>query len=45
VVLSIVLLFYGVAFAIAVWPRERRAKGEFREGDPDAWKDDQADEE
>lgn len=40
VVTGVVALFYAVTLAVAVWPRERRAKGEFREGDPDAWKDD-----
>lgn len=40
VVIVGIVLFYGVALGIVVWPRERRAKGEFREGDPDAWKED-----
>jgi len=31
-------VFYAVLFAVAFWPRERHAKGEFREGDPDEWK-------
>ena len=40
-VIGVVTLFYVGALTVAVWPRERHAKGEFREGDPDAWKDDQ----
>ncbi|MFC6837900.1 DUF2270 domain-containing protein [Halomarina ordinaria] len=43
VVTGLVTLLYTVAVAVAVWPRERRAKGEFREGNPDAWKDDRDD--
>ena len=39
VVVGVVGAFYAAALAIAFWPRERHAKGEFREGDPDAWKD------
>ena len=39
VVVAAVAAFYAAALVIAFWPRERHAKGEFREGDPDAWKD------
>lgn len=34
-----VALFYAGVAAVALWPRERRAKGEFREADPGTWKD------
>lgn len=40
VVVTVVTTFFLVAFAIAFWPREREAKGEFREGDTKAWKND-----
>ena len=39
VVVGVVAAFYLVVLGIAFWPRERHAKGEFREGDPDEWKD------
>ena len=39
VVVGVVIAFYVAILAIAFWPRERRAKGEFREGDSDEWKD------
>jgi len=38
-VIGVVAAFYLAIAAIAFWPRERRAKGEFREGDPDEWKE------
>ncbi|WP_134670909.1 DUF2270 domain-containing protein [Halorussus marinus] len=38
-VIGTVGAFYLAMVAIAFWPRERHAKGEFREGDPDEWKD------
>ncbi|WP_327052913.1 DUF2270 domain-containing protein [Halomicrococcus gelatinilyticus] len=39
VVIALVGVFYAILVGIALWPRERHAKGEFREGDPDEWKD------
>ena len=38
-VVAVVGSFYVLLIGIAFWPRERHAKGEFREGDPDAWKE------
>ncbi|MFC6720778.1 DUF2270 domain-containing protein [Halobacteriaceae bacterium SHR40] len=38
-VVAVVGVFYVVLLSIAFWPRERQAKGEFREGDPDDWKE------
>ena len=38
-VVAVVGVFYVVLLGIAFWPRERHAKGEFREGDPDDWKE------
>jgi uncharacterized membrane protein len=38
-VVTAVGVFYAALLAVTFWPRERRAKGEFREGDPDEWKD------
>nr|WP_240148810.1 DUF2270 domain-containing protein [Halorubellus sp. JP-L1] len=38
VVVVAVALFYLAAIGIAVWPRDREAKGEFRAGDPGDWK-------
>ncbi|WP_158058363.1 DUF2270 domain-containing protein [Halorussus halophilus] len=32
-------IFYALLVVVAFWPRKRRAKGEFREGEPGAWKD------
>lgn len=43
VVVAAIALYYAAAIVIAVWPRERHAKGEFREGDPEAWKADETD--
>ncbi|ELY90095.1 DUF2270 domain-containing protein [Natrinema altunense] len=39
VVITAVGVCYVVLLGITFWPRERRAKGEFREGDPDDWKE------
>ena len=39
VVVGAVATFAVASFGIAFWPRERHAKGEFREGDPETWKD------
>ncbi|MFU8867268.1 DUF2270 domain-containing protein [Natronococcus sp.] len=39
VVIAIVAAFYGAVLAIALWPRERKAKGEFREQEVGDWKD------
>lgn len=38
VVVAAVGLFYVVVFTIALWPRDREAMGEFREGEPGQWK-------
>ncbi|UPV76948.1 DUF2270 domain-containing protein (plasmid) [Halorussus limi] len=38
-VVGAVAAFSAAMVAIAFWPRERHAKGEFREGDPGAWKE------
>lgn len=38
-VVAVIALYYVVAVTIALWPRDREAKGEFREGSPDDWKD------
>ncbi|PCR90403.1 hypothetical protein CP557_07560 [Natrinema ejinorense] len=40
VVVGVVTTFFIAVLGLALWPRERYAKREFREGDPDAWKDD-----
>ena len=40
VVVGAVITFFLAVLGLAFWPRERRAKGEFREGDPGAWKED-----
>lgn len=37
-VVVLIALFYIVAIIIALWPRDREAKGEFREGDSGEWK-------
>lgn len=31
-------MFYVVMLGLGLWPRERKAKGEFKEGDPGEWK-------
>ncbi|WP_254862257.1 DUF2270 domain-containing protein [Halovivax gelatinilyticus] len=38
-VVAVVAVFYLVLLAVSFWPRERHAKGEFREGDPEDWKE------
>lgn len=38
-VVAAVALYYAAAIVVALWPQEREAKGEFREGDPGEWKD------
>ncbi|QLG61438.1 DUF2270 domain-containing protein [Halorarum salinum] len=40
VVLGLVGAFYAVVYAVAFWPRDREAMGEFREGRPGEWKRD-----
>jgi len=37
-VVAVVVAFYLALLAVAFWPRERHAKGEFREGDAEEWK-------
>ncbi|MDH5019377.1 DUF2270 domain-containing protein [Halobacterium rubrum] len=37
VVVTAVGAYYAVLLVVAFWPRERHAKGEFREGDPEEW--------
>jgi len=38
-VVAVVGVFYVVLLGVTFWPHERHAKGEFREGDPDNWKE------
>ncbi|ELZ13860.1 hypothetical protein C479_03406 [Halovivax asiaticus JCM 14624] len=38
-VVAVVGVFYVVLLVVTFWPHERHAKGEFREGDPDDWKE------
>ncbi|WP_415380463.1 DUF2270 domain-containing protein [Halosimplex sp. TS25] len=38
-VVAVVGVFYVVLLGVAFWPHERHAKGEFREGDTDDWKE------
>ncbi|AHG01516.1 hypothetical protein HALLA_03745 (plasmid) [Halostagnicola larsenii XH-48] len=38
-VIAVVGVFYVALLGVTFWPRERHAKGEFREGDPDDWKE------
>lgn len=38
-VVAVIALYYVAAIVIVLWPREREAKGEFREGDPKEWKE------
>ncbi|WP_293032785.1 DUF2270 domain-containing protein [Natronococcus sp.] len=38
-VLTVVTAFYGTVLAIVLWPRERKAKGEFRDREVGDWKD------
>lgn len=35
----LITLYYIAAIIIALWPRDREAKGEFKEGNPGEWKD------
>lgn len=37
-VVTILSAFYVILVGVAFWPRERHAKGEFREGDDNKWK-------
>ena len=39
VVLAVVAAFYATVFAITLWPRERKAKGEFQDREVGDWKD------
>ncbi|MFD1647662.1 DUF2270 domain-containing protein [Haloarchaeobius litoreus] len=39
IVVVAIALYYIAALVIVLWARERHAKGEFREGDPEAWKE------
>ena len=43
VVVGVVITFFVAVLGLAFWPRERHAKGEFREGDPAAWKEEEND--
>ncbi|MDZ5810599.1 DUF2270 domain-containing protein [Halorubrum sp. AD140] len=45
VVVGVVTTFVGATLGLAFWPRERHAEGEFREGDPEAWTEDDTDDE
>ncbi|QLG47929.1 DUF2270 domain-containing protein [Natrinema halophilum] len=38
-VVAVVGVFYVALLGVTFWPHERHAKGEFREGDPDEWKE------
>ncbi|MBX0286247.1 DUF2270 domain-containing protein [Haloarcula salinisoli] len=38
VVVALIALYYITAIVIVLWPRDREAKGEFEEGDPEEWK-------
>jgi len=38
-VIAVIALYYIAMIAIVLWPRSREAKGEFREGDPQEWKE------
>lgn len=40
VVVAAVVAFYATVLAVAYWPHDREAMGEFREGDPGEWKTD-----
>ncbi|WP_226006631.1 DUF2270 domain-containing protein [Natrinema salinisoli] len=42
VVIAVVVAFYVALLAIALWPQERQAKGEFRKGGEGDWKDSDA---
>ncbi|MFD1514475.1 DUF2270 domain-containing protein [Halomarina rubra] len=41
IIIGTVALLYAVALGVVVWPRKRYAKGEFQEGDPEMWKEDE----
>lgn len=38
-VVAAIALYYIAAIIIVLWPRDRKAKGEFMEGDPKEWKE------
>ena len=38
-VIAVIALYYIATIMIALWPRDREAKGEFREGDSKDWKE------
>lgn len=38
-VVVLVALYYVAAIITVLWPQDREAKGEFREGDPGEWKE------
>ena len=38
-VIAAIALYYIAIITIVLWPRDREAKGEFREGDPKEWKE------
>lgn len=40
---TVIALYYIAAIIIVLWPQERHAKSEFREDDPEAWKEDEND--
>ena len=42
IVIAVVVAFYVMLLAIALWPRERQAKGEFSKGKEGDWKDSDA---
>lgn len=37
-VIAVIALYYVAISTVVLWPRNREAKGEFTEGDPDEWK-------
>ncbi|MBZ6496931.1 DUF2270 domain-containing protein [Natrinema longum] len=45
VVIAVVVAFYVALLAIALWPRERQAKGDFSKGKEGDWKDSNAEDE
>ncbi|GAB7009393.1 DUF2270 domain-containing protein [Halorubrum trueperi] len=38
-VVAVIALYYVALSMIVLWPQDREAKGEFREGDPNEWKE------
>jgi uncharacterized membrane protein len=42
---GVVATFFISVFGHTLWPRKRHAKGEFRESEPDVWKEDENDDE